>query len=275
MRTLDEILTAIRADFVNNITLQEHYGLDASKTFNEQFSKVSIEAIFTYIVASAIFLYEKIVYGISADLTAKIASEYPFSISWYHDKALAFQLGDALVFNENTYRFDYLQHDTSKQIVRYAAIRQRQIEGVTKLQVFATKAEKTALSVDELRAFSKYMTEIGAAGTHFEFISLSPDLLEVNATVYYNPQLLKSTGESLSGNEKNVEMSIRDYLNGIKYGGVFSRTKLTDAIQGTIGVNDVVLGDVKLNGDLNNAREFESDSGFFKAETINITYTPA
>lgn len=273
MRTFNDILNGIRADFVNNITLQEKYGLDASKTFDEQFSKVSIEAIFTDIVASAIFLYEKIVTGIAENLTAQIAGEYPFSISWYHSRALGFQLGDSLEYNEATYRFAYPVPDEAKQIIKYVAVRQRQIEGVTKLQVFATKENKQALTAGELSAFSDYMRQIGAAGTHFQFISLAPDNLEIGATVFYNPQILNASGESLSGGEKPVEKAIVEYLNSIKYGGVFSRTKLTDAIQTASGVNDVVLADVKVNEDLNNSREIESESGFYVASVVDdITY---
>ena len=129
------------------------------------------------------------------------------------------------------------------------------------------------MTVDELAAFSGYITQKGAAGTHFQFISLAPDNLILNLTVFYDPQVLKSTGEKLSDGTKPVEIAINNYLNGIQYGGLFNRTKQTDAIQLADGVFDVVLGNVTINGDLNADREFESPSGFFTAQTINVTYT--
>jgi len=162
----------------------------------------------------------------------------------------------------------------TKQIIKFTTIRQRQVEGVTKLQVFATKANKTALTTDELAAFSAYITQTGAAGTHFEFISLNPDQLIINLTVYYDPQILSSTGVSLSDGTKPIEISINSYLNGIKYGGTFNRTRQTDAVQLASGVNDVVLGDISVNADLNNLQSFESASGFYTAQTINAIYIP-
>jgi len=274
-RTLNDILLAIRTDFVANIKLQSIYGLDTTLTFEDQFSRVSFESVLTYIVASAIYLYESIVSAKSDEIESQIASKYPFSIPWYSDIALAFQLGDSLLFDETTYKFNYPAIDSTKQIIKFTTIRQRQVEGVTKLQVFATKANKTALTSDELAAFSSYMTQVGAAGTHFQFISLNPDQLIINLTVYFNPQVLNSTGVSLSDGSKSVDLAIANYLNGIKYGGAFNRTKQTDAIQLAAGVNDIVLGDVKVNGDLNPAQFFESESGFYNAQSINATYKPS
>lgn len=272
-RTLDEIKAAIRADFVGNITLQEAYGLDATKTFDEQFSAVSLESIWTFIVATAIYLLELIIDQKQTDIESMIASDYPFSFPWYYDMARQFQLGDSLVFDETTYKFAYATPDATKQIVQYVAIRQREVSGVTKLQVYSAKANKAALSASELAAFQAYIQQIGAAGTHFEFISLAPDALTINLTVTYDPQVVGYDGTRLNGTGKPVDEAVAAYLDGIKYSGSFSRTKLVDAVQAADGVIDVVIGDVDLNGELANGQTFESPSGFFTAETINVTYT--
>jgi len=273
-RTLSNILLAVRTDFVENITMQSIYGFDTSLTFEKQFSIVSFESVLTYIIATAIYLYESIVSAKVDEIESQIASKYPFSIPWYSDMALTFQIGDSLLFDETIYKFTYPVIDLTKQIIKFTTIRQRQVEGVTKLQVFATKANKTALTTDELAAFSAYITQTGAAGTHFEFISLNPDQLIINLTVYYDPQILSSTGVSLSDGTKPIEISINSYLNGIKYGGTFNRTRQTDAVQLASGVNDVVLGDISVNADLNNLQSFESASGFYTAQTINAIYIP-
>ena len=273
MRTFNEILDAIRASFIANLTLQTAYGFDPEQTFDEQFSTVSIEAMITYIVASAIYLHEQIVDAKATELENKIASEYPFTINWYKNRSLLYQLGDNIVFDETTQTFAYETTDESKQIVKFVALRERVIEGVTKLQVYVTKTDKSALTAGELAAFTTYLKQIGAAGTHFEFISLAPDQLTVNLTVTYNPLLISSSGESLSDGTNPVNDAVSAYLDGIRYSGMFNRSKQTDAIQNATGVLDCVLGDVKMNGDLNNSQNFESPSGFFQAQTINVTYT--
>jgi hypothetical protein len=274
-RTLDEIKQAIRADFVANITLQEAYGLDPAKTFDEQFSKVSLEAVFTFIVASAIYLFELIVDQKKAEVENMVAVEMPFSIPWYYAKSLAFQLGDLVTFDETTYKFAYPVIDETKRIVKYAAIRQREVSGVTRLQVFASKANKAALTANELNAFKAYIKGIGAAGTHFDFVSLAPDQLTINLTVYYNPQLIGGDGTSTSGGNKPVNDAIDSYLGAIKYGGAFNRTKLIDVVQAASGVYDAVLGDVRMNGDLVNTQSFESPSGFYVAATVTAIYIPS
>ena len=273
-RTLNEIKQAIRADFVNNFTLQEAYGLDASKSFDEQFSTVSPEAIWTFIAASAIYLLEQIIDQKEHELESLIAAEYPFSIPWYFGKAFMFQLGDSLAFDETTYKFTYAATDEMKQIIKYVAIRQREMEGVTKLQVFATKEGKAALTDDELAAFEAYIRQIGAAGTHFDFVSLAPDNLTINLTVNYNPQVLSYSGERLSAGGKPVNEAVATYLDNIKYAGSFSRTKLVDAVQLADGVVDATLGDVFMNGDMMSTKAFESPSGFYVATVINVIYTP-
>ncbi len=271
-RTLNEILLLTRQTWIDNLVLRAAYELNPDLSWDEQFSATSVESQITYVISYVIWLFEMIVSDITDQITTQIAAQQPFSVPWYTDIAKRFQIGDQLQYNEDTYKFDYAVIDQSKQIVKYVAIRQRQIEGVTKLQVFATKANKVAMTADELQAFSSYITQKGAAGTHFQFISLAPDELIINLTVYYNPQIIGADGLLLSDGSNPVQLAVNTYLNSIQYAGVFNRTKLTDSVQNADGVNDVILGDVRLNGDLNNARQFESASGFYSATTINVTY---
>lgn len=273
MRSFDEILTAIRADFVANLVLQNAYEIDPEKTFKEQFSQMSIESALTYIVASAIYLHEKIVGDKASELESKIADEYPFTKDWYKRQFLAFQLGDKLAFDDAEQKFQYPAIDASKQIVKFVAIREREVEGVTKLHVYATTSDKAALTAEQLEAFKSYAKQVGAAGTHFQFTSLNPDQLELNLVVTYNPQLLGNNGESLADGTNAVNLAIAAYLDGIRYSGMFNRTKCIDAVQNATGVLDAVLGEVKMNGETVNTQSFESPSGFFNAQTINVTYT--
>jgi hypothetical protein len=84
--------------------------------------------------------------------------------------------------------------------------------------------------------------------------------------------VLDSSGNLLSENRKPVEDAIENYIDNIRYGGAFGRTKSIDAIQSVNGVVDAVLLSVELNGVAINAQSFESASGFFNIEALNITY---
>jgi hypothetical protein len=279
MRTLNEIKQSIQDDFINSITLRELYGLEPADTFADRFSPASIEAVIIHVIALAVCLYEKMVDGHKNDLSAQIASEYPFSIAWYYRKLKEFQLGNSLEFNDATFKFEYpaMAGDTEnsaqeRRIIHHAAIRQVVNNGVTTLKVYAAGANRRKLTNDEFEAFKSYVRQTGAAGTHFEFVPpMDIDRLYLKYTVWRNPQVLDSSGNLLSGDSRPVTAAVMNYIDNIKYGGAFSRTKSMDAVQAVGGVVDVVLADVKLNGSEVSAQSFESSSGFFNA-TVDIEY---
>ena len=275
MRSINEIAQSIRADFVANSTLQEVYGLDVSKTFDEQFSKVSIEAILTYIVAVAIWTLESLMDQHQKDIDEAITKNAVCSIPWYHAQAMAFQLGHFVEFNPETYRFEYPEVDETARIIQFAAVRQLEVEGVTKLRVYVSKAGKQPLSPAELEAFSAYITGIGAAGTHFEIISQAPTSLAFTLQVVRNAMVIDMDGNRLSGSGKPVDEAISSYLDGIIYGGVFNRTKLVDAIQQADGVSDVILNEVRIGGEVITSQNIEAPGGafVFNSAKSQITYT--
>ena len=53
MRTIQEISAYLKECFTANETIQSLYELNLEKTFDEQFSKVSIEAVLIYIFSSS------------------------------------------------------------------------------------------------------------------------------------------------------------------------------------------------------------------------------
>lgn len=275
MRKLDEITQEIRGNFVSNVTIQEAYGLDIAKTFDEQFSKVSIESVITFIVAFSIWVFESILNAHKTDINATIAQQSICNIPWYHAKSLAFQLGDIIVMNPDTYRFDYPVIDINKQVIKFASVRQVESDGVTVLRVYVSKENKIPLTVNELDAFTAYIREIGAAGIHYEIISQAPTNLSFTLDVVRNPMVLDSDGNRLSDGVNTVSEAISLYLDQIVYGGVFNRTKLIDAVQSADGVVDVILTAVRIGSEPSTAQNIESPGGSFVHDFYNsvITFT--
>lgn len=262
-RTISEISLSIKEDFVTNETIQDMYGLTPGKTFDEQFSVVSIEAILIYVFASAVWLHEKLWVRFRQEVEELIDSSYVTSLSWYYAKALDFQNGDALLFDEKTYSFKYPEVNESKRIVKNVAVRQVTDDSVTKLKIYFSDKDKQPLSGDTRTSFETYMKQIGAAGTHYLFVSEAPDELRVHMHIYYDPLVLDSTGTRLNGGGKPVEESIENYLNSLEYGGVFYASKLVDMIQETEGVKDVTLDGTTWQDTLENRRKIDADSGAF------------
>ncbi len=275
MRTLDDIKKSIRADFVANTTLQEAYGLDATKTFDDQFSMVSIEAILTYIVAVAIWTLENLMIKHQKDIDTVITNNALCSIPWYHAQCLNFQLGYFVQFNQDTYRFEYPQIDESARIIKFASVRQLAVEGITKLRIHVSKDNKQPLTAIEKQAFEAYIKEIGAAGIHYEIISQQPTSLSFKIQIVRNAMVIDTEGNRLNGQGNSVNEAIESYLDNIIYGGVFNRTKLVDALQSADGVVDVILNEVKVGDDVVTSQNIEAPGGAFVFDLgrSEITYT--
>lgn len=275
MRTIDEIKQAIRADFVANSTLQEVYGLDPGKTFDEQFSKVSIEAILTYIVAVAIWALESLMAKHQTDIDTAITQNALCSIPWYHAQCLNFQLGHSLQYNPETYGFEYPEIVSTARIIQFAAVRQLESEGITKLRILVSTARKQPLTTERKQAFEAYIKEIGAAGVHYEIVSQPPSPLSFKLQIVRNAMILDATGNRLNGEGNAVNEAIAAYLDNIIYGGVFNRTKLIDAIQLADGVVDVILNEVKVGADVVASQNIEAPGGafIFNLNASEITYT--
>lgn len=274
MRSIDTIKNEIRSNFIANEVIQDVYGLDVNKSFDDQFSVASLEAILTYIVAVSIWTFELTVDRHKEDIEEAITSKAMFSIPWYHQMSLSFQLGDFLELDDSTLRWKYPTVNESRKIIKYAAVRTLTIEGVSKLQFFVSKQGKKPLSVSELLAFETYIGEIGAAGTHFEVISKDPTPLSFDITIVRDPMIIDYEGKSITSGEEVIKSAIGDYLDNILYGGTYNRTKMIDALQGVSGVRDVVLSVVRANGQAIYGQDFESVSGHFsfdQAQT-NISY---
>lgn len=262
-RTIKEVSKSIKDAFVANATLQEAYGLLPDKSFNDQFSVASIEAVLIDIFASAVWLHETLWEQFRKDTETLIDNSYVTSLAWYHRKALEFQNGDALSFDEKTCSFHYPVWDKSKQVVKNVTIREVMDSNVTKLKVYFSDEQKQPFTGDIGTAFELYMRQIGSAGTHYLFISQGPDELRIHLHIYYDPLVLDSTGKRLSGGGKPIEETIENYLNSLEYGGVFYSSKLMDMLQVTEGVKDITLDATTWKGSKENRRKIDADSGAF------------
>lgn len=262
-RTIEEISQSIKASFLANATLQDAYNLQPDKSFDDQFSSVSIEAIIINIVASVIWLHEKLWDEFRTSVETLVDSSYVTSQAWYYHKALEFQNGDALSFDEKTYSFRYPVVDESKRIVKNVAVREVTDDNVTKLKIYFSDDQKQPITGDQRKAFEAYMRQIGAAGTHYLFISQAPDELRVHLHIFYDPLVLGSTGVRLASGGKPVEETIENYLNSLEYGGIFYASKLVDLLQVTEGVKDVTLDATTWDGSKSNRRKIDALSGAF------------
>lgn len=243
-RSVAEIKKTMTDAFMADATIREKYGLSVNDTFSGKFSSVSIESILFFIVAACCHVLEVIFEQHKRDVEDKIAMAVVASVPWYYKMALAFQYGDSLVLNERTQQYEYASVDESKQVVKYAAVRDKG----TSVQILVSGDQggsPVALSNDVLTVFKQYMNRVKVAGVILNITSKESDNVTVTATITIDPLVLNENGELLSDGSKPVEEAITSYLKHIIYGGTFNKTKLVDVIQAVEGVVDVELEECK------------------------------
>ena len=243
-RTVAEIKKTMTDAFMADATIREKYGLSVTDTFSSKFSSVSLENILFFILAACYHVLEKIFYQHRADVEEKIALAVVASVPWYYKMALAFQYGDSLVLNERTQQYEYASVDESKQVVKYAAVRDKG----TSVQILVSGdagGVPEPLSSDVLTVFKQYMNRVKVAGVILNITSKASDHIIIKAAITVDPLVLNEHGESLSDGNKPVEEAIKEHLKSILYGGTFNKTKLVDAIQAVEGVADVELNECR------------------------------
>lgn len=262
-QTIREIKKSMTDEFMKNGDLRKAYGITGEDaTWDGTFSTVSVENLLLYIVATAIYALEVVFDRFRIDMDGQIAQNIVPTVRWYHTQAMAFQIGDSLQYDEENQKYGYPVADAGKQIVKYAAVKDR--GGSIRILVAKDDGGKPAvLSETELAAFTAYMNQVKVAGVILSIDSLEADSIRIRATVQVDPQVISLSGERLSDGSRPVEEAVDAYLRGIVYGGTFNKTKCVDAIQDVEGVLDVTLEEVEAKA--------ASASGYAKVENNNYT----
>ena len=243
-RTIAEIKKSMTDRFMSDSTILEKYSLKNGDSFDAKFSKVSIENIIFFTVAAVIYALESMFDSFKSDVEQRITNAVVASIPWYHKICLEFQYGDELVYDEKTSEYHYPEVDESKQVVKYASVRDN-ASGVDILVSTDDNGTPAALSDDVLKVFKQYLNARKPAGVLADIHSYQPDYLRLQLKVQYDPMVLNSDGSMISDSQVfPVEQAVKRYVSGIIYGGVFNKTKLVDAVQNATGVVDVVLENV-------------------------------
>lgn len=241
-RTVAEIKKQMTDAFMADATIREKYGLREGDTWSGSFSSVSLESIMFFIVAACCHVLEVVFEEYVKVVDDKVSMAVVASVPWYYKMAKAFQYGDSLVLNEDTQQYGYAAIDEGKQVVKYAAVRDRG----TSVQILVSgekDGKPVALSNSVLTVFKEYMNRVKVAGVVLSIRSKNADKMVIMAKVYVDSLVINSDGTLISDGSKPVEEAINAYLANIVYGGTFNKTKLTNAILGVEGVSDVEIGE--------------------------------
>ncbi len=275
-RTVAEIKKQMTDAFMADATIREKYGLREGDTWSGSFSSVSLESIMFFIVAACCHVLEVVFEEYVKVVDDKVSMAVVASVPWYYKMSKAFQYGDSLVLNEDTQQYGYTAIDEGKQVVKYAAVRDRG----TSVQILVSgekDGKPVALSNSVLTVFKEYMNRVKVAGVVLNISSKESDKLSISATISVDSLVIDENGVKLSDGTMPIEEAIENHLKDIQYGGTFNKTKLISAILSVDGVEDVELGtcSYKRDGDLSwttlAGNNYIGESGSYIPEKLSET----
>jgi hypothetical protein len=271
-RNINEIVQELRAAIVADPTLATAYGLDTSKSFDEQFSHVSIEAVDTYIVAATLAMSEKIQENDKSEITAIVERNRIGTGAWYVEMAKRFQWNADvqyfIVVNPADGTITYNELKPEDRIISQAAYVENTSKEVIIKVATGQPGELTPLTDEQLTDFLNYMKKIKIAGIILKVVNLPADILRIQANVYYNPAYNQTTLK------QKIIQALNEYSVALEFNGVVLRNAIIDAVQKIEGVVDIDITQLQaVTGEIDYeiSRAYVTASGYVNFQN-NETY---
>jgi hypothetical protein len=220
-----DMITAIRAD----TTLS---GLNSA-------SATAVWRLWTFIVASAIWVLEKLFDTHKLAVEMALADLKPHNYKWYVSKAKAFQFGQSLVDDSDVYDNSGLDDGTiaASQIIKEAAAIEQNNILYVKVATRNSAGALEKITTPQYNAFKYYMSEVKDAGVKLECISFDGDKMLITIDCYIDALVLDMNGNRIDGNGAQVvKQAVKVFFETMPFNGQFSKTKLTDYLQTIDGV---------------------------------------
>lgn len=271
-RTIAEIKKEMTDYFVRNETIQALYELDPEKSFEDQFSKISLESILFYVVAVSMWTLEKLFDRHKQEVTELINELKPHSLRWYANKAKAFQFGKSLIPDTDQYDNTGLTDEQirKQQVVKYSAVTEKAAIVYVKVAT-GSEGARTQLSPEQEVALAAYFKEVKDAGVKLNVVNLPADEFNVDIDIYYDPQVFDETLNRLDGTGKLVHDTIASFVENLPFNGEYRNSALINTLTELDGVVLVELKQSTANGQPINAK-CVPESGYFRVnkDTLNI-----
>lgn len=209
-------------------------------------SRTAIWRLWSYIVASAIWVLETLFDAHLVEVNDALALLKPHTTRWYSAKSKLFQYGSQLIEGSDAYDNTNISSGTQEQreVVKQAAAVEVNGQLVIKIAGYdnSNVAQLTKITTPQYNAFVGYINEVKDAGVPIEVVNFDGDRLQLSINVYYDGQILGANGARLDGdNDAPLQMAINAFLTNMPFDGRFVRAKLIDALQLVDGVKTVEM----------------------------------
>lgn len=228
-RKLERIQASIIAD------IQAQPELTTSLTSN---SRRAIWRLFAFVQASAILLLEQIIDVFKAENEAKIAQGIPATTTWLTKRSYDFQYSSdtpQIVQLVNFAPVYPIINASLKIITRCSVVTTLSNQVIVKV---AKSEPPVALTSPEIVSFQAYINTIGIAGINYVCQSYDADRIYIDAEIYYD-------GQFSTVIEASVNAAVNNFLASLPFNGQLKISDLEIAIRNVLGVNDVLIKNVK------------------------------
>lgn len=265
-RTIEQIQASIITDIQATPELAE-----ANST-----SKRAIWRLFAYVQASAILLLEQIIDVFTTENDIKISKAIPATASWLNAKVFEFQYSatNPQIVQLINFAPVYPVIDASLRLISRCSV-VTTISNQVIIKV-AKNEPPVALTTTELNSLQSYINNIGIVGVNYSCQSLVSDKIHIEAEIYFDGQY----STVIAG---TVENAINIFLSKLSFNGNLKISDIELAIRNVVGVNDVLLKNIKMRSDAtafvdgtflvqNNtviSRIFPTIAGYVVAETTS------
>lgn len=193
------------------------------------------------ILSYCIWIFNNILNLFKRDVEASIQSKKMFLLPWYAKMIKEFQLGDSLVTDKSGIT-SYPVVDEKKRIIKHVTIRET-TEGLSikvAKEIDDNGVKKLAplnRATDEFIQFKRYVENRKAPGTKIEYISLGPDVIYLDADIYYDSLYIPMSGDNAVDSVKgNVLKTLEEYKESLGYEGIIYVSDLEKRLSDTDGV---------------------------------------
>ncbi|MBQ7818305.1 MAG: hypothetical protein IJ341_01260 [Bacteroidales bacterium] len=237
-RTISEIKKSITNEYLAQKEVQIKYGIAPGTKWEDAFSKVSIENIIFYVVASALYVVERLLDAHIDKVNAMLDERMPHTLRWYRDKTLAFMIGTPLVEDSDIYNTSGMtEADIEKaKVVKFASVTEDSNLSAINIKVATVNdGGRQPLTPDQCLKLETYLNRIKDAGVAINVINKEPSEISVELDVTYDGLLDKN-------NEKEaIETAVKNYVENLPFNGEYTNSGLIDAVQSVSGVIDAYV----------------------------------
>lgn len=228
--TRQDIKKVMTDKFISNPIIIALYGLTVGKTFEEEFSKVSLENILFDIFSFGLFVHQQIV-------ESNAQNSRPQNLPNFRNAILDFHDGLNLVWKNGAFSYDLTDVEDAEErkiIKRCAVLESNDGELVVKIS-----GADGPVTLDQKNRIMAYIRQIKVPGVSIRLVNQIADTLRTEITAYVDADIIDLTNGkllSVEGDVYPVKDAVQLYLSKLEFNGAFVKNYFINELQAAKGV---------------------------------------